>query len=119
MPQPGKVPAQGGTLVRCRDSRQQVSICCIEGQIVRVISWNVQRRVGDGLRRQVEALAGRAADLVALQEVPLSNGPPLREQLRQAGWEHVEYSLERVAEARADRRRSFGGVPLAFRWPLR
>ena len=85
---------------------------------MRLISWNVQRRVGDGLLRQVEALAGRRADLVALQEVTASSGALLRAALRQAGWEYVELSLDRVAAARADRRRSRGGVLLASRWPL-
>jgi exonuclease III len=86
---------------------------------VRIISWNVQRRVGDGLRRQVEALEARRPDLVALQEVTTTSGPLLREAMQQAGWAHVELSLDRVPAARRDHRRSRSGVLLASRWPLR
>jgi exonuclease III len=86
---------------------------------VRLISWNVQRRVRDGLRRQVEAVASRAPDLVALQEVTATTGPLLKDQLPELGLAHVAASLDLVAEARADRRRERSGVLLASRWPFR
>ena len=85
---------------------------------MRLISWNVQKRSRDALSRQVGALARRGPDLVALQEVTISTAPCLRQELRQAGLVHVAASLDRLEAARADLRRSKGGVLLASHWPL-
>ncbi len=85
---------------------------------MRLISWNVQRRVRDGLHRQLEAVASQAPDLVALQEVTTSTGPLLKNLLPDLGLAHVAVSLDLVSEARADRRRARSGVLIASRWPF-
>jgi exonuclease III len=85
---------------------------------VRLISWNVNKAAAERVRRQAAALAERRPDLVALQEVRGSTLAVWREELRGVGLGHVACSLEGVAEALGDRRRSTGGVLLASRWPI-
>jgi endonuclease/exonuclease/phosphatase family metal-dependent hydrolase len=56
---------------------------------MRLISWNVNGRVGDACRAQVRAVLGRAADVVALQELTVASYPRWCEALLDAGYSIV------------------------------
>jgi exonuclease III len=84
---------------------------------VRLLSWNVARRVST-LAQQAAAVADRGADVLALQEVTARSLPMWREACRAVGLSHVAASLDAADPARepAPRRRS--GVLVAARLPL-
>jgi exonuclease III len=88
---------------------------------VRLISWNVNGRYGSALPRQVAAVRGRDADVVALQEVRAESVRVWRDGLKDAGLEHVVDSSDLVGvpslSGREYRRIYFNVV--ASRWPLR
>jgi exonuclease III len=88
---------------------------------VRLISWNVNGRYGSALPRQVAAVRGRDADVVALQEVRAESVHVWRDGLKDAGLEHVLDSSGLMAvpslSGREYRRIYFNVV--ASRWPLR
>jgi exonuclease III len=81
---------------------------------MRVISWNVARRVSV-LSGQAAALAGREPDVVALQEVSERTAPLWRAAFAVIGLPHVRISLDGVDRVRRPRRT---GVLLASRDPL-
>jgi exonuclease III len=85
---------------------------------MRVVSWNVNRRVGQGFDRQVEALSGCAPDLAALQELTTTTSAAWCEALTRLGLPHHTVGFEQATEALADRRRGRSTVLLASRWPL-
>jgi exonuclease III len=86
---------------------------------MRVASWNVNRRVGPGLDRQLEALSGCAPSVVALQEVTTTTVGAWCVALTNRGLPHRVVGFEQAPEALADRRRARSSVLLASRWPLR
>jgi exonuclease III len=83
---------------------------------VRVITWNVARRVGR-IAEQAVALAGREPDVVALQEVTAGNLELWRAALRTIGLAHVECSLDDADPRREPARRRTTGVLIATREP--
>jgi exonuclease III len=84
---------------------------------VRLITWNVNRRVSV-LAEQAAALAGRAPDVVALQEVTASSWPLWRAALETIGLPHALCSLEDADPERQPITRRRAGVVLAARSPL-
>ena len=86
---------------------------------MRLICWNVNKRVRDGLQRQVQALEQRYPDVVGLQEITATTTDRWLEALADIGLPHGVSSLDLVPEARTQKRPSRSGVLLASRWPLR
>jgi exonuclease III len=84
---------------------------------VRLITWNVNRRVSV-LAEQAAALAGRSPDVVALQEVTASSWPLWRAALETIGLPHALWSLEDADPKRQPITRRRAGVVLAGRSPL-
>lgn len=84
---------------------------------MRVVTWNVARRTSV-LIEQAAALAGRAPDVVALQEVTGGTLPLWRAACETIGLPHVSASLDRADPARAPAARRRTGVLLASRVPL-
>ena len=56
---------------------------------MRLISWNVARAGPDRITCQVAALAARAPDIIALQEVRINRVPEYRSALARAGFAHI------------------------------
>jgi exonuclease III len=84
---------------------------------VRLISWNVAKRV-TRLAEQAAALAGRAPDVVALQEVNARTWPLWRAALETIGLPWAACSLDGADPAREPASRRRTGVLLAARTPL-
>ena len=84
---------------------------------VRLVTWNVARR-RSRLVEQATALAGRAPDVVALQEVTRQTLPFWRRAFVLMGLEHVRSSLDAAQPAGATSPRHVTGVMLASRTPL-
>jgi exonuclease III len=78
---------------------------------MRLITWNVARR-SSRLVEQAAALAARAPDVVALQEVTDVTLPLWRVVLRRIGLPHVRASLDSADASRAPARRRRTGVLL-------
>lgn len=85
---------------------------------MRLVCWNVNKRVREGLERQVEALAGLRPDVVGLQEITPTTSDAWLVGLAAIGLEHGVSSLDLVPEARAQHRPARSGVLLASRWPF-
>jgi exonuclease III len=83
---------------------------------MRLISWNVSRAGSERLTCQIAALAERAPDIVALQEVRINRVPEYRRALERAGFPYV---LDGFADVAADfiGRRAMG-VLIASTMPL-
>src|SRR5215211_5652344 len=88
------------------------------GGRVRLVCWNVNKRVREGLRRQVEVLERLGPDVVGLQEITPTTSDAWLVGLAAIGLHHGVSSLDLVPEARAQRRPARSGVLLASRWPL-
>jgi len=84
---------------------------------VRLITWNVNRRVGV-LAAQAAALAERSPDVVALQEVTARSWPLWRAALGTIGLAHAACSLDGADPARRPIGRRRTGVLIASREPL-
>ncbi len=84
---------------------------------MRVITWNVNRRVS-ALAEQAHALAGREPDVVALQEVTVRSERLWRAAFATIGLPHVLGSLVAADPRRAPASRRRTGVLLAAREPL-
>jgi exodeoxyribonuclease-3 len=84
---------------------------------VRLISWNVNRRVSV-LAQQAAALASREPDVVALQEVTAGSWPLWQAALETIGLPHAACSLEGADPWREPMTRRRTGVVLATREPL-
>jgi exodeoxyribonuclease-3 len=84
---------------------------------VRLITWNVNRRVSV-LARQAAALAGREPDVVALQEVTAGSWPLWRAALDTIGLPHAACSLDGADPLREPISRRRTGVVIAAREPL-
>ena len=80
---------------------------------MRLISWNIAGRV-QKQPGQVEAVAERSPDVVALQEITLSTGPLWRSALPALGLPYVADTVDLAV--RSGRRYA---VLIASRWPLR
>src|SRR6266496_2862134 len=85
---------------------------------MKLSSWNVARRAGS-LSRQVDALASRRPDVVALQEITPKTAILFSGKLPGIGLHHVQDSLALVEEPPLEPLRSSGGVLIASRWPFR
>jgi hypothetical protein len=79
---------------------------------VRLISWNVNKRVRDGLLRQVAALGRQRPDVVGLQEITPTTSDAWLDGLASIGLGHAVSSLDLVPAARAQRRPARSGVLL-------
>jgi exonuclease III len=86
---------------------------------VRLICWNVNKRVRAGLSRQVEEVGRRQPDIVGLQEITPGNSDGWLAGLASIGLPYGVSSLDLVPAAREQRRPARSGVLLASRWPLR
>ena len=84
---------------------------------MRVITWNVNRRVSR-LAEQAYALAAREPDVVALQEVTARTAELWRSAFATIGLAHVLCSLDGAEPAREPARRRATGVIIAAREPL-
>ena len=84
---------------------------------MRLITWNVNRRVSV-LDAQAAALATRAPDVVALQEVTSRSWPLWRGALADAGLPHAICSLDTAHAARTPATRRRTGVAIATCEPL-
>jgi exonuclease III len=84
---------------------------------VRVITWNVNRRV-TRLAEQATALAEREPDVVALQEVSTRTAPMWAAALATIGLPHSRCSLAGADPGRLPASRRRTGVLLAARTPL-
>jgi exonuclease III len=85
---------------------------------VRLITWNVNRRI-EQLAAQAAALAERAPDVIALQEVTARSWPLWRAALQTIGLPHAACSLESADPARQPIGRRRTGVVIAAREPPR
>jgi endonuclease/exonuclease/phosphatase family metal-dependent hydrolase len=83
---------------------------------LRLLSWNVARRV-ERLAEQAAAIASRAPDIVALQEVTARTWPLWGAALSAAGLEHVRCSLADADPLREPAGPRRHGVLLAAREP--
>jgi exonuclease III len=81
---------------------------------VRLITWNVNRRLSV-LAEQAAALAGRAPDVVALQEVTASSWPLWRTALQTIGLPAAVWSLDGADRGRQPIARRRSGVVIAAR----
>jgi exonuclease III len=84
---------------------------------VRVITWNVNRRVSV-LAGQAAAVAGREPDVVALQEVTARTWPLWRAALETIGLPHAACSLDGADPDRRPATRRRTGVLIGSRTPL-
>jgi len=84
---------------------------------VRLISWNVNRRVSV-LARQAAALASREPDVIALQEVTAGSWPLWRAAFETIGLPHAVCSLDGADPKREPISRRRTGVLIAARAPL-
>lgn len=89
----------------------------LRAQRLRLITWNVARR-RSGLVEQATALAERAPEVVALQEVTRQTLPLWRRAFVLMGLEHVRSSLDDAPPVGAPPARRMTGVMLASRSPL-
>lgn len=85
---------------------------------MRLITWNVARRVGR-IAEQAAALADRAPDVVALQEVTRASLPLWRAALAVIGLPEARCSLDTADPAREPAERRVTGVLVAARTALR
>jgi exonuclease III len=85
---------------------------------VRLLSWNVNRRVGR-LAEQAAAVGACAPDVVAFQEVTATTLPGWREALAAIGLPHVVAPLDAADPARAPAGPRRTGVLVAARTELR
>src|SRR5919202_3155485 len=83
----------------------------------RVLTWNVARRASR-LAEQAAAVAGRAPDVLALQEVTARTAALWRAACPHLGLPHVATSLDGADPAREPAARRRTGVLLAARAPL-
>lgn len=83
---------------------------------MRLISWNVSRAGQARIPHQVAALAERAPDIVALQEVRVNRVAEYRHALQAAGFAHVFDSFAEIAAADLGSKRA-SGVLIASSWP--
>jgi exonuclease III len=86
---------------------------------VRLLCWNVNKRVRERLNHQLAAIETLGSDVVALQEITPTNSDPWLEGLAALGLPYGVSSLDLVPAARAQKRPARSGVLLASRWPLR
>ena len=84
---------------------------------MRLISWNVARRVGS-LPAQAAALSGRRPDVLALQEISSRTLPMWRAACATIGLPHVLASLDDADPDREPAARRRTGVIIASRLPL-
>ena len=84
---------------------------------MRLITWNVNRRV-EQLAAQAAALAGRAPDVIALQEVTARSWPLWRAAFTTIGLPHFACSLDTADPTRQPIGRRRTGVAIAAREPL-
>jgi len=82
---------------------------------MRLISWNVARAGQARIPYQVAALADRAPDIVALQEVRINRAPEYRCALERAGFAPVIDGFAGEDAGLGGKRAS--GVLIASRWP--
>jgi exonuclease III len=85
---------------------------------VRLLCWNVNKRVRERLRHQLDAVERLAPDVVGLQEITPTNNDGWLAGLAALGLPHAVSSLDVVPAARMQRRPSRSGVLLASRWPI-
>ena len=85
---------------------------------LRLVTWNVARRRA-GLVEQATALAKRAPDVAALQEVTRQTLPLWRRAFVLMGLPHVRSSLDGAQQTGATSARRVTGVMVASRTPLR
>jgi exonuclease III len=85
--------------------------------VVRLISWNVARRV-QALAAQAAAIGGREPDVVALQEVTARTLPLWEAACATLGLEHVACTLASADPARAPAAPRRTGVLIAAREPF-
>ena len=71
---------------------------------VRLICWNVNKRVRAGLARQIEEIERRQPDIVGLQEITPTNSDGWLEGLAAIGLRYGVSSLDLLPAARAQRR---------------
>jgi len=83
---------------------------------MRLISWNVSRAGQARIPHQVAALAERAPDIVALQEVRVNRVSEYRCALNAAGFAHVVDGFAGVSAADLGSKRA-SGVLIASNWP--
>ncbi|HEY8292936.1 MAG TPA: endonuclease/exonuclease/phosphatase family protein [Thermomicrobiales bacterium] len=81
---------------------------------MRLISWNVARAGQTRIPYQVAALAARAPDIVALQEVRINRAAEYRSALQHAGFASVADSFAGLGADLGGKRAS--GVLIASRW---
>ena len=72
---------------------------------MRLVCWNVNKRVREGLKRQVEALERFGPGVVGLQEITPTTSDAWLVGLAAIGLEHGVSSLDLVPEARVQRGR--------------
>ncbi|MGI8687247.1 MAG: endonuclease/exonuclease/phosphatase family protein [Thermomicrobiales bacterium] len=82
---------------------------------MRLISWNVARAGQARIPYQVAALADRASDIIALQEVHIKRIPEYRSALERAGFAPVIDGFAGADAGLGGKRAS--GVLIASRWP--
>jgi exonuclease III len=82
---------------------------------MRLISWNVARAGQERISFQVDALAARAPDVVALQEVRINRVAEYRSALQRAGFAHVMDGFGGAGTDCGGKRAS--GVLIASKWP--
>ena len=80
---------------------------------MRIISWNINRRVKDN-PEQLQALQTYNPDIVALQEVMKNALPNISDGLRRFGLVHIEESVELATQEG----NQYSGELIASRWPL-
>ena len=86
---------------------------------MRLISWNVAASARARARRQAEALAEHAPDVVALQEVTRVTELVFPALLQDIGMPHVQSSRALAEQNAVDPAPMRAGILIASRWPFR
>ena len=83
---------------------------------MRLISWNINRRVGDTIGAQVKALCSRKPDIIALQEVTVNTASTLCEKFKAEGFGFVEESFSPSKNKNRNHGGRQYGELIASRW---
>jgi endonuclease/exonuclease/phosphatase family metal-dependent hydrolase len=85
---------------------------------MRLISWNIKHGGGGRITEQIESLAARLPDIVALQEVMPKSAPVLHALLSEAGLPHACDSFELAPNRSLLTGPRRYGEFIASRWPI-
>lgn len=84
---------------------------------MRLVSWDVMGGYGGRMSAQVDIIASRSPDLVALQEITAKTAPVYRELLQERGYYSIVDSFQSSRYTTRLKSGSYGEM-IASRWPI-